>query len=121
MIKSFFDWVKQSRRERKHLRDLDFWGYAGPALLHSVPYIRRVKRIKIDHEGRLSYGDTDSDLLPLSCEKVDTTCWVGCPHYKASIFFRVFDEGYSFCCRYYPSRIDVESIDGLHKDIGGTP
>ena len=120
MIKEIIDWIKQKRREKRHLRRLDFWGYAGPALLHSAPYIRRGKLIKISQDGQLHYGDTDRDLLPLSCDKVDAICWTGCPHYKASMFFRVFGGGYSFCCRYYPTRIDAETIDAPRKDLGDT-
>ena len=121
MIRQIVDWIKQKRRERKRLRNLEFWGYAGPALLHNAPYMRQTKLLKIDQEGKLSYGESEKDLFPLQCDKVDTVCWTGCPHYHSALFFRVFGGGYSFCCRYYPTRIDAETIDAPRKAIGDAP
>ena len=121
MIKKIIDWIKQKRNERKRLRNLEFWGYAGPMFPEHKPYRISVKTIRINEEKKLSYGNSDRDMLPLQCDKVDTVCWEGCPHYRAAIFFRVFECGYTFICRYHPIRIDAEQIDRYQEPKTSEP
>lgn len=121
MIHEIIQKLKSRKTQRRRLRNLEFYGYAGPTLLHNAPYLYKTKIIKIDDEGKLNYGENERDLLPLECEMIHTTCWTGCPHYHEAMFFRVFGGGYSFCCRYYPTRIDAETIDAPRKDLGDKP
>ena len=106
MIHEIIDWIKRKRRRRK----LEFWGYAGPGLTAHAPYRIEVKTIRIKQDGKIFYCYSEKDELRLDCDKLDAQCWTGCPHYNATMFFRIFEHGYTFACRYYPTRIDAEHI-----------
>ena len=115
MICGIIDWIKRKRRRRK----LEFWGYAGPGLTSHAPYKIEVKTIRIKQDGKIFYSYGEKDELRLDCDKLDAQCWTGCPHYKNAMFFQVFHARFTFCCRYYPTRIDAERVEGFQYEAKG--
>ena len=119
MIHEIIDWIKRKKTKRRRLRNLEFWGYAGPALMDHKPYRTEVKTIRIKKDGKIFYCYGDRDELELKCDKVDAQCWTGCPHYKNAMFFQIFNVRFTFLCRYYPTRIDAERVEGFQYEAKG--
>lgn len=119
MINKIIDWIKQKRRERRRLLNTEYWGYAGPGLLPHAPYRTEVKTIRIKRDGKIFYCYSERDEMRLDCDKVDAQCWTGCPHYKNAMFFQLFNARFTFQCRYYPTRIDAERVEGFQYEAKG--
>ena len=115
MFTELIEWIKRKSRRRK----LELWGYAGPGMMTHAPYKIKVETIKIKQDGKIFYCYGKKDETRLDCDKVDAQCWTGCPHYKNAMFFQVFNAQFTFCCRYYPTRIDAERIEGLQHEAKG--